>query len=316
MIDEGKPLINVDFGGLSKPLVLLIEKFSNAITAVSRPWVTRRDAEAKADADKILAVAQVKISELEYRSMVRLFKEEAKRQENIESITRKALPNVDAENVQPDKLDNDWIANFFDKGRLISDADMQTLWAKVLAGEANSPGRFSKRTINLLASMDRQDAEMFFTLGSFVVNIDGLVNPVVFNITNDGELAESFYRDKNISFVLLTHLDDIGLINFSSHSGYTNAIIEKRQGVITYHDEGAILVNRPRDYKLDLGKVLFTRNGRDLFAVIDPPKLEGFFQFVLKRWQADTRVKFDVLTPEGPKDMGLMRVAWTHRCHE
>lgn len=30
---------------------------------------------------------------------------------------------------------------------------MQTLWARILAGEANAPGKFSKRTVNLVGSL-------------------------------------------------------------------------------------------------------------------------------------------------------------------
>jgi hypothetical protein len=49
------------------------------------------------------------------------------------------LPEL-TEAATPEKLEDDWITNFFDKCRLISDEEMQTLWSKVLAGEANAPG--------------------------------------------------------------------------------------------------------------------------------------------------------------------------------
>ena len=35
-------------------------------------------------------------------------------------------------------MEEDWIANFFDKCRIVSDSEMQSLWARVLAGEANA----------------------------------------------------------------------------------------------------------------------------------------------------------------------------------
>lgn len=70
--------------------------------------------------------------------MSRLFAEEAKKQANIEAITLKALPDVKPE-AKTEGVEDDWIANFFDKCRLISDEQMQSLWARILAGEANSP---------------------------------------------------------------------------------------------------------------------------------------------------------------------------------
>ncbi len=60
----------------------------------------------------------------------------------------------------------------------ISDDEMQTLWAKVLAGEANSPGTYSKRTVNLLSDLDKKDALLFQSLcrfGWFIGNFTPLV---------------------------------------------------------------------------------------------------------------------------------------------
>lgn len=76
------------------------------------------------------------------------------------------MPGID-EKAQPEKIEDDWITNYFDKCRLVSDEQMQNLWSKVLTGEANSPGKFSKRTVNLLASLDKTDAELFQKICSF-----------------------------------------------------------------------------------------------------------------------------------------------------
>ncbi len=54
---------------------------------------------------------------------------------------------------------------------MISDEQMQALWAKILAGEANGPGRFSKKTVNIVASLDKSDAEAFTTLCGFAIKI-------------------------------------------------------------------------------------------------------------------------------------------------
>ena len=44
---------------------------------------------------------------------------------------------------------------------------MQSLWARLLAGEANQPGTFSKRTVELVASLDKSDAQLFTGLCRF-----------------------------------------------------------------------------------------------------------------------------------------------------
>ena len=68
--------------------------------------------------------------------------EEMTKQLNMESITEKAILHLN-DDANPDAMENDWITNFFDKCRTVSDDDMQELWARILAGEANNPGAFS-----------------------------------------------------------------------------------------------------------------------------------------------------------------------------
>jgi hypothetical protein len=156
MSDENS-IIKVDLGGISKPATVLIEKISDAIGGLFKPFQIRRVAQAEADADKIKAISNIEITELQYRALTRLVAEEAKKQHNIESITLKALPDLEPD-ANPDQMDDDWIANFFDKCRLISDEQMQSLWARILSGEANSPGKFSKRTVNVVAGLDKPEA--------------------------------------------------------------------------------------------------------------------------------------------------------------
>ena len=97
----------------------------------------------------------------------------------MEDIIAQAVPDVNEE-AKPDAMENDWIANFFDKCRLVSDSEMQSLWARVLAGEANAPSTYSKRTVNLLSDFDKSDAELFTKLCGFGWMIRNVV-PLVFD---------------------------------------------------------------------------------------------------------------------------------------
>ena len=45
--------------------------------------------------------------------------------------------------------------------------EMQSLWARVLATEANAPGALSKRAVNVLSDFDKSDAELFTRLCGF-----------------------------------------------------------------------------------------------------------------------------------------------------
>ena len=180
----------INFGDVSKPATVLIEKIAEAVGAIYRPHQIKRVAEAEADADRTRAVAQLQISEMQRRAMHRMLQEEEAKQQNMESITEKAIPQI-AENAKPENMQKDWITNFFDKSRLTSDEEMQKLWAAILAGEANSPGAYSKRTVNLISSLDKKDAELFRKLIGFGWAIAG-VTPLIYNI------EDSIYKNNGI----------------------------------------------------------------------------------------------------------------------
>jgi carbamoylphosphate synthase small subunit len=84
------PLVNI--GDLSKPATVFIEKISDAVGGVAKPWQLTRVAKAEAKADIIRSQAKIEISELERRALERMVREEGKKQENIESIAEKTIP--------------------------------------------------------------------------------------------------------------------------------------------------------------------------------------------------------------------------------
>ena len=148
------------------------------------------------------------------RAAQRFLAEEMQKQSNMESIIKKAIPRLNR-HASPDRIENDWISNFFDKNRIISDSDMQELWAKILAGEANMPGTFSRKTVNLLADLEKRDAEIFRNLCRFVWKAqDPKLVPVVFDLNHD------IYKRHGIEFVSCTHLEALGLVQLNHTPGY------------------------------------------------------------------------------------------------
>src|SRR5258708_34931791 len=117
-------------GDLSKPATVLVEKISDAVGGIFKPYQIVRVAKAEAQADRVRVESQIEISDIQRRAFRRFLDEEGKKQKNIEDITGKALPQLE-ENSKPDEVENDWITNFFDKCRLISDDEMQGLWSIV-----------------------------------------------------------------------------------------------------------------------------------------------------------------------------------------
>ena len=167
----------IDLGNLSKPATVLIEKVSDAVGGIAKPWQIRRVARAEADAEFIRTQTKIEISEIEQRALERLVREEGMKQENIERITAQAIPLLTAD-AKPEEIETDWVTHVFDKCRLVSDAEMQSVWARILAEEANQPRTFSKRTIDLVASLDKVDAELFTSFCTFVWMFGGVPRAV------------------------------------------------------------------------------------------------------------------------------------------
>ncbi len=140
------------FGNLSDlPKIVnnFVDKISHAAGIWWEPKQKVRLAEAEAKADLIREVGEIKVEavkELAERAGKCIVYEELRKQSNMESIIDKAILAINEE-AKPQDLQDDWIANFFDKCRLVSDEQMQVLWAKILAGErilpASSPRRRS-----------------------------------------------------------------------------------------------------------------------------------------------------------------------------
>ena len=169
----------INLGDLSKPANTLIKKASNAVGGLFAPYQIKRIAKAEVEAELIKKQSEIEITDLQRRAMSRWIDEEALHQKNMEDVTTKALPQLNEE-AKADSIENDWLVNFFDKSRIVSDNEMQELWSRVLAGEANAPGTYSKRTVNFLSDLDKAEADLFTKLCGFVWMI-GELRPLVFD---------------------------------------------------------------------------------------------------------------------------------------
>jgi hypothetical protein len=273
----------ISLGELSRPATVLIEKISDAVGGLLKPYQLIRVAKAEAEAERIRAEGQIQISDLHRRAFYRWLDEEAKKQRNIEDITRQALPELKEES-QPEKVEDDWIANFFDKCRLISDGEMQQLWSRVLAGEANAPGTYSKRTVNFLSSLDKTDAALFTQLCTFGWIIGDLV-PLVYDV-----FAEAYLRH-GIGFNTLSHLASIGLIQFHNLNGFLRLWLPKLATVSYYGQCVQLRFSSDANNRMDIGKVLLTKIGQELAPICGSKPDQEFFNYVLNIWKQRGYIK-------------------------
>ena len=154
----------INLGELSKPIDTLINKISDATGVLFEPTRIRRKAKAEADAKITIAKADaivrnielknnLKLQEISKRALQRVVREEVIKQKNIENIILKAIPYITSL-AKSEDIDNDWLLKFFDKSKYISNEKMQEIWGKILAGEANKPGNFSRKTLDIVEELN------------------------------------------------------------------------------------------------------------------------------------------------------------------
>lgn len=265
----------VNLGDLSKPATVLIEKISNAVGVLYEPRRIVKKAEAKAKAEKIKALASIELGEIEQRAINRFVQQEARKQENIESITMQAASQLPPGS-DPSNIDEDWIANLFDKCETVSDKEMQSLWSRLLSCEAVNPGAFSKRTVEFVSVLDKKDALLFTNFCQFLWQIGDLV-PFIFN-TND----EIFVKN-GVNFSVLKHLDDIGLISFNIATDY----LRKGNGqtwLLKYYGRPIFIdFGKKENNQLINGKVLLTKTGQELARIAGGSMNEEYFEYVIRK---------------------------------
>ena len=276
-MSEGGSLINL--GDLSKPATVLVEKVCNAVGIIYEPVHIKRKARAEAEAEKIKGLARIELTEIEHRAIERLVHQEARKQENIEQIAAQAAAAL-PESAKVQELDEDWIAHFFKQCDTVSDKEMQSLWARLLSGEATTPGVFSKRTVDFISSIDKKDAALFTKFCQFVWVL-GDVSPLIYDMDNE------VYAKQGINFDVLKHLDAIGLISFEALTGYVRKGFGKYTHAFYYGRP--TLVEFPADEKNQIatGHVLLTTTGKELVPVCGSVRNEEFYLYVVRKWSQE-----------------------------
>ena len=274
-MNDGPTLANI--GDLAKPFTALIEKIASATGIIFEPTQIKRIAKAKVEADKIRALGEIEVSDIQQRALTRLILEEGKKQENMESILTQAATQI-KDDAKPKDIDDDWIANFFDKCKLVSDEEMQSLWGSLLAGEANKPGSFTKRTVELVASLEKKDAHLFTTFCGFCWFSGGFV-PLIYDFNHD------IYNRNGINFSALCHLEDIGLIKFNTDNIFIKKNIPKKFSILYFQTQVTIEFINKDNAQFSMGQVTLTKTGKELASICGAKEVDGFLDYTKDKWK-------------------------------
>jgi hypothetical protein len=204
----------IDLKSLSKPAEKLIEAVSSAVGILYEPRRIRNKAKAEADAAIILATGDAKAEEILFRARERLLHAELRRQANLESIVGYALDELPG-SVSDNPVDEDWIHHFVGNCEDISNEQMQLLWARVLAGEVSSPGRFSKRFLEFMKYLGMKEAVLISEFYRYVwlIETEESVSAVYLNDDLIYMNAPSKRKGPFVPYSLRMEMSHLGLIH-------------------------------------------------------------------------------------------------------
>ncbi|MCY3569269.1 MAG: DUF2806 domain-containing protein [Chloroflexi bacterium] len=268
--------------GLTKPATVLIERVSDAVGGIAKPWQIQRVAKANAKANLIVAQSEIEITELQQRAAHRFIEEETKNQINIESITHQAIPHL-SEDAEPEKIDDDFLRNFFDKSRLVSDEQMQDIWARILAGEANNPGTFSRKTINILADMDKSDADLFTRLCCYIWVFPGGAEPLVF-------VQDDFFTKRGVYLSSLAEIASLGLLH-TSNLGFSLQGLPSKVTVSYFGRRVELSLAEGSNGTISCGDIVLTGAGRQIASITRLSPVHGLFEFMCEKWEKDSNIE-------------------------
>jgi len=269
-----------------EPANKLIETVSRGIGTLYEPNKIRRMADAKAyEIEKISSAVRSNMdmpiiynpengvivdasnfNELAERAGKRFLFHEITKQQNIDSVVSKAHDELkDVGDIPSDPVEQDWVLRFFNSVGEVSNEQMQNLWAKVLSGEVKKPGSFSLRTLNLLSSLSKKEADTIKEIAPYSINRHG-----VNFICGDVDLHSKYNYSKH-----LITLYDCGILAESLTTALTGVV--DKNSVFLMAAGIALLSNSNNPIGYNISVIRFTPVGSELLKLFSFEQNKNYF---------------------------------------
>ena len=214
------------------------------------------------EAEGILGLVQVD-EELKNRAGRRLLAEEINKQKNIEDVILRADDILKAEecektqDVLQKKTDLGWVDDCLDGVGKAYDDDLKEYWAKLLAGEIKNPGFYSKRAIQFMKSISKDDAD----------KIRKMCQYVVYNYDNTGAVILR-YKPSEYTFDEISFLMELRLLNYN-HLIVKQYRFDEDDGFAFYRKKNVGLFVKIKRKEYNLPIYSFTELGKEILTIID-----------------------------------------------
>lgn len=273
-------LIEIDLKPIADVGNNLINKVSEAVG-----WIATRETLSK-DAIQVYKkeIENSNLTALEKAALISKANVTIKQYINTHDVLKIAVDNLESTN-KAENVDNDWIAQFIDLVKNVSNHEFQLLWGNLLASECNDPGSIPKSVMFILQKMDKEDAECFMNLSSIVVNVCGEYTPLVFDdfyvLDKEGP-----YRKLKLEYDDLCQLETLGLIKME-HGMFAGGVMidvsydPKYKSEIVYF--GNMMKIKDELRTIEGGSVMLTKDGKALYKAVKPVELDGFWNEIIEK---------------------------------
>ncbi len=198
------------------------------------------------DSSLILDITDGK--QLVERSNLRLQYQQAKKEQNIESVIGKAVLELgDKTTDSTEDVDEDWYTRFFNIVEDISDEQLQSLWARILAGEILKPKSYSLRVLEFLKNISKDELDLILEITPFITE------KLIFHQDN---LLEKY----DISYDLILRLDELGIVNSSGFIEHTMKLEPKTNGTFFQTNNLICFIENKTDNKINIETPIFSVN--------------------------------------------------------
>ena len=208
---------------------------------------------------------------------------------NTVSAMLKTDSVVDWSKVDLEKFNPEFRRRWISEASNVSDETLQGLWARLLAGELESPGSVSNDTMSIARDLNKGCAEEFQILcSSALCNWDG--SPMI--VVGCGNPGANSLQPYGLSYDVLMRLAHHRLI-VNDMTSYRSFALNSGQLVLPVrHQDSTWLLrwtdlSKPTKTERRIRGILFTPAGEELFAVVQEIPTPAFTAAFLKSLEQD-----------------------------
>ena len=182
-------------------------------------------------------------------------------------------------------FNTDWFFRFYDSCKYVTDEQMQKWWARLLAGEIDTPGSYSYRAMDTLKNLSLEEARSLKKIASYTINFD---MPVICAFP---EIIQNYNYKSD-----LNNLYDCGILHENIANSYNLSIPYTKldEWRPLYHTKHLICLYNTSSHNINIYYQRYTNVGKELFNLVSIPNDIEYFNklnFIIKKYNPTINFK-------------------------